>query len=361
MMTTGFTMPLEALDDKERLKDVQEALRYGNHKSTQQNPAIVREMLNDEVNRGWQLVLPFDSIEQIPEAIVSPLGLVCQNTINELGETIQKWRITHDQSFKFQSGTSVNSRVQQEKLTDCMFGSALRRFIHSIIHYRRKHPSTPLLMAKYDLKSAYRRAHLSGVYALQSVATSQGLHGDGNDGDALAYVSLRLTFGGSPNPSEFSTISEMITDLSNIVLQHRDWNPATLHSEFNSLVQENPRLLEPDIQFAEAREPLMDWELSDFGATDVYIEDIFNVFPIVSDEYLQRGRNAALLAIDLLGRPTHPDDPLPRDPLVAVKKVIAEGTPAEVLTILGWQIDTRRLIIQLPDEKAPYGTTNSKV
>jgi hypothetical protein len=38
--------------------------------------------------------------------------------------------------------------------------------------------------------------------------------------------------------------------------------------------------------------------------------------------------------------------------LVAVKKVLAEGTPAEVLTILGWQIDTRRLIIQLPDKKA---------
>jgi hypothetical protein len=38
--------------------------------------------------------------------------------------------------------------------------------------------------------------------------------------------------------------------------------------------------------------------------------------------------------------------------LVAVKKVLAEGTPAEVLTILGWQIDTCRLIIQLPDEKA---------
>jgi hypothetical protein len=37
---------------------------------------------------------------------------------------------------------------------------------------------------------------------------------------------------------------------------------------------------------------------------------------------------------------------------VAVKKVMAEGTPTEVLTVLGWQIDTRRLLIQLPSEKA---------
>jgi hypothetical protein len=137
--------------------------------------------------------------------------------------------------------------------------------------------------------------------ALQSIATSRGLHVNENDEDELAYVSLRLTFGGSPNPSEFSTISETITDLTNIILQHRDWNPVTLHSEFNSLVDDTPQLLDLDIEFAEAREPLMEWELSEFGATDVYIDDIFNVFPMVSDEYLRRGRNAALLAIDLLG------------------------------------------------------------
>jgi hypothetical protein len=58
-----------------------------------------------------------------------------------------------------------------------------------------------------------------------------------------------------------------------------------------------------------------------------------------------------VLAIDVFGRPVHPDDPLPRDPLIATKKVMAEGTPTEIL-ILGWQIDTHHLIIQLPAEKA---------
>jgi hypothetical protein len=70
--------------------------------------------------------------------------------------------------------------------------------------------------------------------------------------------------------------------------------------------------------------------------TEAYIDDIFMVFPPLSEEHFQRGRNAALLAIDVLGRPVHSDDPLPRDPLVATKKVMAEGTPTEVLTILGW-------------------------
>jgi hypothetical protein len=46
------------------------------------------------------------------------------------------------------------------------------------------------------------------------------------------------------------------------------------------------------------------------------------------------------------------DDPLPRDPMVATKKVMAEGPPAEVLTVLGWEIDTRKLQIRLPETKA---------
>lgn len=37
---------------------------------------------------------------------------------------------------------------------------------------------------------------------------------------------------------------------------------------------------------------------------------------------------------------------------LATKKVIAEGTPTKKLVILGWQIDTRRMLIQLPAKKA---------
>jgi hypothetical protein len=115
-----------------------------------------------------------------------------------------------------------------------MYGTALWRFIHAIVHYRRRFEGIPLLMAKFDLKSAYRRAHFSGISALQSIATSVGLtdtgRGDRNNlddiGDELAFVSLRFTFGGASNPSEFSTISEVIADLANIVSQHDSWEPS---------------------------------------------------------------------------------------------------------------------------------------
>jgi hypothetical protein len=146
----------------------------------------------------------------------------------------------------------------------------------------------------------------------------------------------------------------MIADLANTMAQHREWNPKTLHSGFISLTEDRPKLEDQSIPYAPAWELLMNWEISEFGSTDAYIDDIFTVFPYVSEDHLQRGRNAALLAIDTFGRPVALDDDstLPRDPIVALTKLIAEGTPTEILTVLGWQIDTRRMILQLPADKA---------
>jgi hypothetical protein len=144
----------------------------------------------------------------------------------------------------------------------------------------------------------------------------------------------------------------MIADLANILLQHKDWDPKQLHSEFISITNPTPNLVDDATAFATARELLYEWEMSDYGITEAYIDDIFTVFPLLSENHWERGRNAALLAIDTMGRPTHDEDHLPRDPIIALKKLKAEGTPSEVMVVLGWQIDTRRLRIQLPNEKA---------
>ena len=37
--------------------------------------------------------------------------------------------------------------------------------------------------------------------------------------------------------------------------------------------------------------------------------------------------------------------------MLAIKKALAEGTPAEVQIVLGWLIDTHRLLISLPPDK----------
>jgi hypothetical protein len=112
------------------------------------------------------------------------------------------------------------------------------------------------LIAKFDLKSAHQWTHFLGISALQSIATSYGLQNLNNSHDELAYVSLRFTFGGSLNPSELSLISEMIANLSNILLQHKDWDPTRLHSEFISIVNLTLKLEENGVEFTPARESL---------------------------------------------------------------------------------------------------------
>ena len=44
-------------------------------------------------------------------------------------------------------------------------------------------------------------------------------------------------------------------------------------------------------------------------------------------------------------------EPVPRRPILSQPKLEAEGSPAEVQVVLGWTIDTRRMLVSLPDDK----------
>lgn len=43
--------------------------------------------------------------------------------------------------------------------------------------------------------------------------------------------------------------------------------------------------------------------------------------------------------------------PLPRRSILSLPKLIAEGSPAELQLVLGWHLDTRRLLLSLPKDK----------
>ena len=47
---------------------------------------------------------------------MAPMNIMAQNTIDEFGRVVSKDRLPHDQSWKWGSGTSVNSRVRKEFL-----------------------------------------------------------------------------------------------------------------------------------------------------------------------------------------------------------------------------------------------------
>ena len=100
---------------------MKEALSFENNKGAVRNPILLRKLIDKDVVHGYGLVLPLRKIDQIPGVLLAPMNIMTQNTINEHGRIVKKDRLTHNQSYKWGSGTSVNSRVDKDDLLPCRF------------------------------------------------------------------------------------------------------------------------------------------------------------------------------------------------------------------------------------------------
>jgi len=254
---------------------------------------------------------------------VGPVGIVSQDSTDAFGHRLPKDRPIHDQSFSLGSGQSHNNRVIEDELTPCRYSFALLRFIHKIAALRAIYPAARILLSKFDFKLAYQRVHFRAELALQSCITTKGLGGLN-----LALVSLRTTFGGSPCPLIFSEISETVTNLTNAIIRCSDYDPASFLSHYSHLL--GSAKVEPDdVPLAAARSLMVDPEADEFGTADVFLDDNFSAIPqLDGDSAGDRGAQAALLALDVLGQPLLPDggESLSRDAVLAIDKAIAEGT-----------------------------------
>ncbi len=341
-LTNGINYPIENLSADLRKKDVEAALEYGNHKGVGKNQEFFTSAMKNEVENGWQLIIPRDKIIQIPNAILAPMNVVNQSSIDEKGNVIPKQRLTHDQGMKFDSGTSVNSRVREDEVPDVMYGHCLLRIIHLTIHYRLLYPNKRIYYGKVDSKSAYRRGHLFWEIAIQTI--TQCLKDD------LGFISLRMTFGGSPNPALWGNISESITDLANALLRCKDWDPKELKSPLQHLVPSHEPSENPE-ELTKALPIDVDTLSSNCDAkADIYIDDGISV-AVDEGDNVKRAEAAMLLAMHVIGRPFDADDPIPRKDIVSLSKLAAEGMMSETKMILGWLFNSNRLTISLPFEK----------
>ena len=221
ILDNGITYPLSPLSTEMRSRDLIEGLEFGNHKGTEKYKKYLHKLLDSDVTHGYSLILPRRAATLIPDALIAPLNIIEQNTITELGEIAQKRRLVHNQSMVFSgSGTSVNSRVDKDMLQGLMYGHCITRLVHYTLAIRRTHPGKRILISKIDYKSAYRRAHLNWRSAIQSITQH----------DEFLQISLRATFRGTPNPYEWCTISESVTDLANLLINTKEWNPKDLHA-----------------------------------------------------------------------------------------------------------------------------------
>ena len=208
---------------------------------------------------------------------------------------------------------------------------------------RRKHPSLKIFAQKVDIKSAYRRLHLNAALAIQTCTQLPELN--------LAIASLRATFGGTYGPYEWGVISESICDLANAILLNDDWDHNVVMSPDQELVPQRI-CLDDNIPFGQGKELIVDIPIDPRGMVDVYIDDLIGLtVETPNSENVARLERATLLALHTLARPVHPDEPIPREPIAALAKLIAEAGLEETKTILGWFFDFRTLTVKLPMNK----------
>jgi len=347
ILQQGSTWPLEDLSEEQRLSDVLEAIKFGNHKGAQANPNAILKLVSKDVKHGYAVAFPLSKAHLIPGVLIAPMNIMHQNTIDETGRIVEKERLTHDQSYIFGSGTSVNSRVRADELMPCMYGACLRRLINWVCTARAEYPGIGIFATKVDFKSAYRRCHANAATALQSC--TQLLV---NDEDELLLMFLRLTFGGKACPSEWSALAEPQCDLSNALLHDDEWDPASLTSPSQHRVSAPDRNAERNRPFGVGRELVVDIPINPRGIYDLYLDDIIGLsLDMPETNNLERSAAAHLLAIATTARPSHENEPIPREAMEAEAKLAAEASPEEIKLILGWLMDFRELLVSLPDNK----------
>jgi hypothetical protein len=246
-----------------------------------------------------------------------------------------KFRLTHDQLFEASQGTFVNGRVIKEKLTPLFHGGCLSRILHYIIDFRYRHPNIPILGAKSDFKAIYRWVSLHGDIAEKCTIMCK----------EFALPSLHLTFGGPPCPLEFCIYSKLSTDLANDLLHCSKWDPIKLNSPHASKLLK-PLLLDQMIPFSQAKSLDVVMETNDWGKVDIFIDDGMVMIPDLNSNK-DRAVQALLLAIHTFCHPIDTVEPVKREDCLSLSKLAKEGQLAEHFTTLGWDIDTRKLMIAL--------------
>ena len=88
------------------------------------------------------------------------------------------------------------------------------------------------------------------------------------------------------------------------------------------------------------------------GTADVYIDDTIGLcVDIEGSDNAKRLENAILLAIHVAPRPVHKSEPIARDKMAALAKLLAEAGLDETKTILGWLFNFRKMTVALPTNK----------
>ena len=141
----------------------------------------------------------------------------------------------------------------------------------------------------------------------------------------------------------------MVYDLSNEITLIGYWDPDILFSPIQPKVP-TPVYIGPLILLAPARAMAVKVLTTSLGRGDCFLDDTIKLF---LDHLSIIKKNVALvpLVIHVLMRPLTKDEPVPRKKTPSLNKLKLKGTPSKQMIVLGWLIDTFRLLLRLPQDK----------
>ena len=194
-----------------------------------------------------------------------------------------------------------------EAYPEMVYGWCPPRVVHYIASLRWAYPAMLILICKYDYSDAYQRIAHCAKAAIQTIA----VHED------LAYISLRLTFGGSPNPPTWCLVSEMVTDLANEISKCKEWDHRSLRSPSQPDTPE-PKRWPPSVPITKGKPLALKVPVrgANEGRVDCFIDDLIHVF-LDTSENCQRQPHVVPLAMHLTSR-SHAGtkEPITRRPIL---------------------------------------------
>ena len=326
------------LSDATRIKDAQCWLQKGNNKLTRGTTSFIQDVITKEIKQGWQIVVLKATCLDIKGLCLVP-ALVAQKFthVDEHGVVHEKDCLAHDCFQPAQLGQSVNNMIDDNTLKECYFGNVLTQVVHEVHPLRTLHPSTPILLSKYNLDAAYQRLSVAINFALICAMAV---------GDML-YICFRLCFGDKLAPALFSLVSKFITELAQALCGNQSWDPSTIQSRMLNDVDTTPIF---DGEFATATPLLFDYSLEPISIR-VFINDLITI-TLVTPTLIWRVIYTVPLILDAIFCPNFITEVLNQNPILSQKKLWEEGILAERQIILGWLIDTRRMKLFLTKQKA---------
>ena len=326
------------------LKRLEETIKRGPHKSSEEHAEFLREELLDFVQKGFWTILPWRLVKKYKRLLhklrISPMGVVPQRA--------RRPRLIVDYSC-----FDLNKETLKLAPKDAMqFGKALERILSQIVNANPAHG--PVQLIKVDIADGFYRVWLNLSDIPKLAVSIPSLKGE----EPLLAFPLVLPMGWTESPPYFCAATETVTDVAN----HRarnNWKPPA--HRLDEAADSTPADEQP-VPVGSSTQATTSTALPDTIPNRAFKQRLLSRFDVFVDDFIGMGqgtkqrltnlRRILLHTLDEVFRPLSPDDSPSRKEPASVKKLLqGDACWGTRKMILGWIIDTMKMTIELPPHR----------